>query len=854
MVADQGHLTMEDGLVEGVWAELQVAGERAGHVRRVVLDERLSGASVAWVDVDPAVDAPAGPDPDGLIGCSAELVLGRGEVSGGERRFCGVVREVERAAGRPGFRARVEPGFACLDEERRTRPFVRLSALEILRAVLGDDLAALGGREVEVRLAGQDRPADGADRDADGFLRRELCVQYGETTYDFCRRLLSEEGLAFLYDHGGSVEKLLVVEPGRFEHGDGPVRVAPRTGQEADAESVFGLARALARPPGRSVPRTLDLADPLATADDGRRRRGVADDAGGPEITGAGDVLAFAPGRLVTLTGPPDAALPDWAEGDLLLTHVRQVAELPPEQAAEEGRGSRKASSVVCSFAARPARLGYAPPRIARPRALEDWGLVVSGIDGDPIDPDPRGGVRVRFLYDRREQAAAEDRSCFVPVAQAWAGNGYGTEIIPRAGMLVRLEYILGDPDRPVIADCFPTGANTVPAPLPDRKSRLTLRTQSLRDRAEDDAHWNEIALDDAAAAEEVSIRAGRDLRRHVLHDEHARTDHDETRVVGGQQSLRVAGQRARRVGGGETERVGGARRTAVGADDERLVDVPDDDGGGGGAGGHDALTVDGDAEEDVGAARALRVEGAERGELRAGRSVKVQGNAQLSVSATRTEVGDRALHARQSKSAVSLTDSNATLAAEHALALFNEAGALLMVPGGNTTLKVSRLELRCGSAAVIIGDGKIAIKAPTVVARGAKGMIRLDAAGASTVGKDVHASAVILNEIKGLPVIISDSPGNADTLAAENIDVENKLGAAEAFSLTPLAPNRQPMPNTAYRVLTPSGAILAGTTDADGKLVVKVPPGTESVDAIFLTDDGNGDPVKMDLKLEEDK
>jgi type VI secretion system secreted protein VgrG len=853
MVADQGNLTMEDGLVEGVWAELRVAGERAGHVRRVVIDERLSGASVAWVDVDPAADADPGPDPDGLLGRSAELVLGRGElVTGRERRFCGVVREVERTAGRPGFRARVEPGFACLDEERRTRPFVRLSALEILRRVLGDGLAAVGGREVEFRLAEQERPADGADRDGDGFLRRELCVQYGETTYDFCRRLLSEEGLAFLYDHGGAVERLLVVEPGRFERlsGDGTVPVAPRTGQEADAESVFGLARALARPPGRSIPRALDLADPLATTDDGRRRRGgaaAADDAGAPEITGGGDVLAFAPGRIVALAGPPEEALPDWAEGDLLLTHVRHVAELPPEEATGQDHGRH--ARHECSFAARPARLGYAPPRMARPRALEDWGLVVSGIDGDPIDPDPGGGVRVRFIYDRREQAAAEDRSCFVPVAQAWAGNGYGTQIIPRAGMLVRLEYILGDPDRPVIADCFPTGENTVPAPLPDRKSRLTLRTQSLRNRAQDDAHWNEIALDDAAAAEEVWIRAGRDLTRHVLHDEHARTDHDEARAVGGQQSLRVAGQRAKSVGAGETERVGGARRTTVGADDERLVDVDD-----GGAGGRDALAVDGDADEDVGAARDLRVEGAERVELQAGRSVKVQGSAQLAVSATRAEVGDRELHARQSKSAVSLADSNATLAAEHDLTMVTDAAGLVMFHGGETKVVLSRLELRCGSASVIIGDGKIAIKAPSVVARGAKGTIRVDAAGVSTVGKDVHASAVILNEIKGLPVIISDSPGNADTLAAEKIDVETKLGAAEAFSLTPLAPNRQPMPNTAYRVLSPSGAILAGTTDGNGKLVVKVPPGTKSVDAIFLTDDGNGDPVKTELTLEDDK
>jgi type VI secretion system secreted protein VgrG len=35
-------------------------------------------------------------------------------------------------------------------------------------------------------------------------------------------------------------------------------------------------------------------------------------------------------------------------------------------------------------------------------------------------------------------------------VLQGWAGNGYGLQIIPRAGMLVRIRYLFGDPDRPV--------------------------------------------------------------------------------------------------------------------------------------------------------------------------------------------------------------------------------------------------------------------------------------------------------------------------------------------------------------------------------------------------------------------
>src|SRR5262245_39279224 len=112
MVVRQGQVAMEVGsTLGGLQAELRVGGAPAGHVLRVAIDERLSGPATAWVDLE-------GGDAD-LLGGSAELALWRDEAAGPERRFCGVVREVERQVGSGAFRLRVEPGFACLDEERR---------------------------------------------------------------------------------------------------------------------------------------------------------------------------------------------------------------------------------------------------------------------------------------------------------------------------------------------------------------------------------------------------------------------------------------------------------------------------------------------------------------------------------------------------------------------------------------------------------------------------------------------------------------------------------------------------------------------------------------------------------------
>jgi type VI secretion system secreted protein VgrG len=443
-----------------VEADLRVGGVPCGHVRRVMLEEELSGWAAARVVIQGGLDLDPGLLAD-VVGRSAQLTISRADGSDSQRRFCGIVRRIEqtwRIGGRPAFAIQLEPAFAALDDQPVTQPFVRRSAVEILRHLLIAALAKLDHRRVDFRLARRVREAASVDCCDDGFLRRDLCVQYGETTYAFCRRLMAEEGLAYFYDHGGSVEDLIVAEEEGFDRIGAPVTIAASPGMDGDRESVLGLSRSV--------------------------RRGSSDS---PEITGRGDVLAFAAGRITELAA--------WAPGALLLTRTRHVADLPEPETTGESRPTRYENS----FTGVPGKNSFRPLAIAKPIALGDWGVVASALPGDPIDADAQGQVRVRFLYDRREDVAADQRSPRIPVSQAWVGDAYGAQILPRAGMLVRIEYLCRDPDRPVIAGCFPEGRNVLPAPVPEQKARLTIRTHSLRDGARDDTRWNELALDDAA-------------------------------------------------------------------------------------------------------------------------------------------------------------------------------------------------------------------------------------------------------------------------------------------------------------------------------------------------------------------
>jgi type VI secretion system secreted protein VgrG len=883
------------GARAAVRAEFRVEGVAPGYVLRAAVGEELSGATLAEVTVvgNPLADG----GPEHLLGRSADLLIWReGEEASG-RRFYGVVREVEQrwdaSRNRRNAVFRMEPAFASFADDYLTQPFVRMSCIEILRSVLVERLKMLGGREVEFRLSSDLRGPLDADHCDDGFLRRDLCVQYGESTYDFCRRVMAEEGLAHFYDHGGAVEKLVIVDGGPFARVGGTIEVKPQMGMDPDAESVFRLSRSIVRAAGRVVLRSFDYLDPIAHRGESPRRGAdteqdqpaegdvaetydphatvaVADGEDVPMLSdldarrviaverarldrelmqGCGNLLGLAPGQVCEFGSWDD-------DREVVITRVWHLAEIPDQEASSDGRRSSYENTFECV----PARFRFRPPAIPKPVAIEDWGIVVSRNDGDSIDADRHGRVRVRLLHDRRAGVSPDSRSPPIPVSQAWVGDGYGTQILPRAGMLARVEYVFGDPDRPVITECFPTGQNMLPAHLPDQKSRLTIRTQSLREGAQDTAHWNEIALDDAAEAEEVFIRAGRDVRRKVLQDEQTAVEHDESRLVGGDQGLDVLGARTKIIGAGESENVVASRRVTVAGDDERTIAACSD-----GSGGNDLVDVDGPAEDALRAKREVVVHGSESVVLRAGRTTQVKGDASLQVSVKGATIADGELHARNGKSALTLADSNAVAAPDRRAVLSNDGGSVEMDPDATATVEVSELTLVCGSARMSIGSGKVTFKAPTVILRGAKGRVTLDPGGATTVGADVKSSAVVLNELKGLPVVFSDTPGTAPALVPNEVEVvtaggsESRLSIAGDdqqlidFQVTVFQPDFSVAKNVDYRLMTPTGQIMSGTTDATGQLKAKLPAGTPRVDAVFLPPERDGDPFKMELAVHPD-
>ncbi len=175
----------------------------------------------------------------------------------------------------------------------------------------------------------------------------------------------------------------------------------------------------------------------------------------------------------------------------------------------------------------------------------------VVGKSGDEVTTDEYGRIKVRFHWDRSD-TQDDERTCWIRVAQTWAGASWGTMFIPRVGQEVVVEFLEGNPDRPLITGVVYNANNRVPHKLPDNKTVSTIMSNS----STGGNGFNEFRFEDKAGSEEVYMHAERDWRREVKHDEIGKVDNDRTiTITSGNDSLTVSsGNHSITVSSGKSE------------------------------------------------------------------------------------------------------------------------------------------------------------------------------------------------------------------------------------------------------------------------------------------------------------
>ena len=229
-------------------------------------------------------------------------------------------------------------------------------------------------------------------------------------------------------------------------------------------------------------------------------------------------------------------------------------------------------STYTNHFEAFAASVTFRPPRtVPQPVVPGSHSAVVVGPSGEEIWTDTLGRVKVKFHWDHSD-TKNDTSSCWVRVSQTWAGNGWGSLFIPRIGQEVIINYLDGNPDRPIITGCVYNGERATPVDLPKMQTQSVLRSRPTKTGngiskttaiEAGRMHGNEIRFEDKKGDEELYFHAERDLKIDV-------EDDLETTLYGGsEEHLIKKGDRTIEVTqGNESHTVGGTRDVAVTGDE----------------------------------------------------------------------------------------------------------------------------------------------------------------------------------------------------------------------------------------------------------------------------------------------
>ncbi|MCL2450581.1 MAG: type VI secretion system tip protein VgrG, partial [Polyangiaceae bacterium] len=352
---------------------------------------------------------------------------------------------------------------------------------------------------------------------------REYVVQYRETDLQFVSRLLEDEGIYYFFRHESGKHTLILADSPHAHSDVSGYASLPYAAQDVNRDETLQYVRSW-RAEGRLETGRYALSDFDFTRSFMRPLRGWAK--GSEQATESNLEVHDYPGGFTTFDGGRAAAwrrlrqarreartgggesnargltvgctfqLEDHPRDDqnrkYLVTSARvrlRGKELRMSDGTEE-------EAFACAFGVVDAEVGFTPPRTApKPFVRGPQTAIVVGPADHEIWTDEYGRIKVQFHWDRIGTDDANS-SCWVRVAQAWAGDRFGAQFVPRIGQEVVVDFLEGDPDRPIVTGSVYNNANMPPFELPLNQTQSGLRTRSTP-RGAIYKNGNEIRFED---------------------------------------------------------------------------------------------------------------------------------------------------------------------------------------------------------------------------------------------------------------------------------------------------------------------------------------------------------------------
>jgi type VI secretion system secreted protein VgrG len=464
------------------------------------------------------------------------------------------------------YTATMVPWLWLLTRTTNSRIFQNLSVPDIVEKTFSDK----GFRDFKLQLHGSYSP-------------REYCVQYRETDFNFVSRLMEDEGIFYFFEHEKGKHTLLMADAPE-DHQPCPNQkkavYQTTTGGWFEDDVITGIEKQQKITAGKYTQTDYNFKTPTtdlkvevssqqalgpseleiyeypgayekrADGEDRTNLRMQEVEAAITTIDGSSVCRAFTSGYRFDLKGHYREEMSD---KPFVLTTITHEATAEDSYIASGRQDVDGEFSYNNHFTCIPHSVPFRPRRIAQKPVMQGTQTaIVTGPSGEEIYPDEHGRVKVQFHWDREGQRD-DKSSCWIRVSQAWAGGGWGAMQIPRIDQEVIVDFLEGDPDRPIIIGRVYHGNNQPPYGLPDEKTKSTIKS----DTTKGGGGSNEIRFEDKKDEEEIYVHGQKDWTIAIENDKNQTVGHDETHSVGN--------NRTKSVGKNQSESIGEDKSISVG-------------------------------------------------------------------------------------------------------------------------------------------------------------------------------------------------------------------------------------------------------------------------------------------------
>jgi len=454
------------------------------------------------------------------------------------------------------YQATIVPNLWFLTRTRDCRIYQSMDAVAIVKDVLKE----LGITDVEYKLGSTTYPS------------REFTVMYRESYFNFISRLLEQEGIYYYFKHENGKHTLVLINASSLHEAQpdfAEMEFNPRDEGSVDQDSIYywiemGLFEStkfsyadysLETPKnimfGESEVTRQYAKDHLVRFDYPGRNYAAGDatnyakyraeefQADYQTFKGECIVRGTACGALFAMTNYPLAS----QNTDYIITSttINVVGEDYTSNPVQE----QKLDPFKCSFTAiRKTEQFRAESITPVPFVHGPQTAIVVGPSGDEIHTDEYGRIKVQFHWDRYGNSD-ENSSCFIRLAQNWAGKNWGAVTLPRIGQEVVVEFLEGNPDRPIIIGSLYNADNKPPYALPTNMTMTVMKSNSSKGGE----GFNEIRFEDKKDSEQIFVHGQKNFDKRILNDSFA--------WIGNDHHLQVINDRKEKVDNDKHETVG---------------------------------------------------------------------------------------------------------------------------------------------------------------------------------------------------------------------------------------------------------------------------------------------------------